>query len=171
MASSIYGQGLPGAHHRGGSKQGGGGPQTARRGQVKARAMVTRRFGDPNEFTLEEIDIPDPGPSQLLVRVVASGTNPVDAKLRADGAWARLSPPVVLGYEVSGVVEKIGSCVTDFVPGDEVYYTPEIHGNSRGSCHRCPQTKEPRPLLGGSGSAGRRNSLGRDHAEASSASW
>jgi NADPH2:quinone reductase len=53
-------------------------------------------FGGPNEFTLEEIDIPDPGQGQLLVRVVASGTNPVDAKLRANGAWAGLSPPVVL---------------------------------------------------------------------------
>jgi NADPH2:quinone reductase len=100
---------------------------------VKARAMVTPRFGGPNEFTLEDIDIPDPGPGQLLVRVVASGTNPIDAKLRADGTWAKLSPPVVFGYDVSGVVEKIGSCVTDFVPGDEVYYTPEILGNSRGS--------------------------------------
>lgn len=39
------------------------------------------RFGGPNEFTLEEIDIPDPGPGQLLVRVVAFGTNPVDAVL------------------------------------------------------------------------------------------
>jgi NADPH2:quinone reductase len=95
--------------------------------------MVTRHFGGPNEFTLEEIDIPDPGQGQLLVRVVASGTNPVDAKLRANGAWAGLSPPVVLGYEVSGVVEKIGPCVTDFKTGDEVYYTPEIFGNAHGS--------------------------------------
>ena len=103
------------------------------RGGVKARAMVTRRFGGPNEFTLEDIEIPDPEPGQLLVRVVASGTNPVDAKLRADGTWAGLSPPVVLGYDVSGVVEKVGPCVTDFATGDEVYYTPEILGNRYGS--------------------------------------
>jgi NADPH2:quinone reductase len=95
--------------------------------------MVTRRFGGPNEFALEEIDVPDPGPDQLLVRVVASGTNPVDAKLRADGSRMGLSPPVVLGLEASGIVEKIGHCVTDFVPGDEVYYTPEIFGNSQGT--------------------------------------
>ena len=93
---------------------------------MKARAIVTHYFGGPNEFKLEEIDIPDPGPGQLLVRVVASGTNPVDAKLRADGTWAGLKPPVVLGYEVSGVVERVGPCVTDFRTGDEVYYTPEI---------------------------------------------
>jgi len=95
--------------------------------------MVTHHFGGPNEFKLEEIDIPDPGPGQLLVRVVASGTNPVDAKLRADGTWAGLKPPVVLGYEVSGVVERVGPCVTDFRTGDEVYYTPEILGNPYGS--------------------------------------
>lgn len=100
---------------------------------MKARAMVTHHFGGPNEFKLEEIDIPDPGPGQLLVRVVASGTNPVDAKLRADGTWAGLKPPVVLGYEVSGVVERVGPCVTDFRTGDEVYYTPEILGNPYGS--------------------------------------
>jgi NADPH2:quinone reductase len=100
---------------------------------VKTRAMVTHRFGGPNEFTLEQIEIPDPGPGQLLVRVVATGTNPVDARLRADGAWAGLSPPVVLGYEASGVVEKVGPCVTGFAEGDEVYYTPEIVGNTRGT--------------------------------------
>src|SRR5258705_6470432 len=100
---------------------------------MKARAMAIHRFGGPSEFRLEEIEVPDPGPGQLLVRVVASGTNPVDAKLRADGNWAGLTPPFVLGYEVSGVVEKIGPCVTDFVPGDEAYYTPEILGNRYGS--------------------------------------
>jgi NADPH2:quinone reductase len=100
---------------------------------MKARAMVIHRFGGPEEFKLEEVDIPDPASGQLLVGVVASGTNPVEAKLRADGSWAGLTPPVVLGYEVSGVVAKIGPCVTDFLPGDEVYYTPEIRDNPYGS--------------------------------------
>lgn len=100
---------------------------------MKARSMVIHDFGGPDKFKLEQIEIPEPGPGQLVVRVVASGTNPVDAKLRANGTWASLSPPVVLGFEVSGVVEKVGPCVTDFTTGDEVYYTPEIVGNSRGS--------------------------------------
>src|SRR5581483_5789151 len=70
---------------------------------------------------------------ELLVRVIAASTNPVDAKLRANGAWAGLKPPVVLGYDASGIVEGVGPCVTDFAPGDEVYYTPEIFGNPLGT--------------------------------------
>ncbi|MGE5488480.1 MAG: zinc-dependent alcohol dehydrogenase family protein [bacterium] len=100
---------------------------------MKARAIVINRFGGPEELTPGEIEIPDPGPGELLVRVVACGTNPVDAKIRANGTWAKLELPAVLGYDVSGVVEKTGAGVTEFKEGDEVYYTPEIYGNSRGA--------------------------------------
>jgi NADPH:quinone reductase len=65
--------------------------------------------------------------------VIASGTNPVDAKLRQGGSWAGLTPPVVLGYDVAGVIEEVGPGVTDLQSGDEVYYTPEIFGNQLGS--------------------------------------
>lgn len=57
---------------------------------MKGNAMVIHRFGPPSEFRLEVIEVPDPGPGELLVRVIASGTNPVEAKLRANGAWANL---------------------------------------------------------------------------------
>jgi len=95
--------------------------------------MVIHRFGGPEELKPAQIDVPDPGPGQLLVRVMASGTNPVDAKIRANGTWAGIELPAVLGADVSGVVEKAGAGVTEFREGDEVYYTPEIYGNSRGS--------------------------------------
>ncbi len=97
------------------------------------RAMVIPRFGGPDVFELRDVPAPAPGPGQLLVRIRYSGTNPVDAKLRANGAWAGLVPPVVLGYDASGVVEQVGPGVTGFAPGDEVYYTPEIHGNPLGT--------------------------------------
>jgi NADPH:quinone reductase len=97
------------------------------------RAMVIPRFGGPEVFEEREVDEPRPGPYQLLVRVRASGTNPVDAKLRQDGSWAGLKLPALLGYDVSGVVEAVGSGVTDFREGDEVFYTPEIFGNPWGS--------------------------------------
>lgn len=97
------------------------------------RAMVLPKFGGPDLFGLRDVERPVPGPSEILVRVIASGINPVDAKLRADGSWANLSPPVILGYDVAGVVEEVGPGVVDFDKGDEVYYTPKILGNQQGS--------------------------------------
>ena len=92
------------------------------------RAMVLPRFGGPELFEDRDVERPEPGPGEVLVRVVVAGTNPVDAKLRADGSFARLEPPVVLGSDVSGVVEEVGAGVSDLTPGDEVYYTPELFG-------------------------------------------
>ena len=97
------------------------------------RAMVITRFGGPEVFEQRELPDPKPGPGELLVRVFASGTNPVDAKLRANGSWAKLQPPCVLGYDASGVVEAVGPGVGDFKSGDEVFYTPEIFGNPLGT--------------------------------------
>jgi NADPH2:quinone reductase len=97
------------------------------------KAIVLSRFGGPEVLELRELARPAPGPGDLLVRVMAAGTNPVDAKLRADAHWAKLTPPTVIGYDAAGVVEATGPGVTDFAPGDEVYYTPEIVGNPDGS--------------------------------------
>jgi NADPH2:quinone reductase len=92
------------------------------------RAMVMPRFGGPELFEERDVERPEPGPGEVLVRVVVAGTNPVDAKLRADGSFAGLEPPVVLGSDVSGVVEEVGAGVAEFASGDEVYYTPEVFG-------------------------------------------
>jgi NADPH2:quinone reductase len=91
------------------------------------------RFGGPELFERREVETPQPGAGEILVRVIASGTNPVDAKLRTDGTWANLEPPVILGFDASGVVEQVGNGVNDFAAGDEVYYTPEIFGNQHGT--------------------------------------
>jgi NADPH2:quinone reductase len=95
--------------------------------------MVIPRFGGPDVFERREVPRPVPGLGEILVRVIASGTNPVDAKLRADGSWAGLIPPVILGYEAAGRVEVVGPGVTEFAVGDEVYYASEIFGNPKGS--------------------------------------
>lgn len=97
------------------------------------RAMVLPKFGGPELFEQRDIEKPRQGPGEVLVGVMASGTNPVDAKLRATGYWANLTPPVVLGYDAAGIVEEVGPGVTDMRPGDEVYYTPEIIGNQLGT--------------------------------------
>jgi NADPH2:quinone reductase len=97
------------------------------------RAMVIDEFGSPEVLQPRDVERPEPGPDELRVRVIASGTNPVDAKIRAAGRWAGIALPAILGYDVSGVVEAVGSAVEGFAAGDEVFYTPEIFGNRLGS--------------------------------------
>jgi NADPH:quinone reductase len=69
-----------------------------------------------------EVALPALGANQALVRISASGVNPLDAKIRAGGAaHARQPLPAVLGVDMAGTVEEVGSGVTTFRPGDEVY--------------------------------------------------
>jgi NADPH:quinone reductase-like Zn-dependent oxidoreductase len=87
------------------------------------RAIAIERFGGRDE--LRPMDLPDPkvGPDSVLVRVRAAGVNPVDFKLREgylDGAFNHRFP-VVLGWDVAGVVEQAGPAVVDLAVGDEVY--------------------------------------------------
>jgi NADPH2:quinone reductase len=97
------------------------------------RAMVIREFGGPEVFEERDVPKPAPGPTELLVKVYATSVNPVDYKIRRAGAWAGVEPPAIIGYDVSGVVEEIGSVVEEWQPGDPVYYTPEILGGPPGS--------------------------------------
>jgi NADPH2:quinone reductase len=92
------------------------------------RAMVTTEFGGPDLFEEQDVERPQPGPGEVLVKVVVAGTNPVDSLLRAGGIPGAVEPPVVLGADASGVVEEVGAGVTDLQPGDEVYYSPELFG-------------------------------------------
>jgi NADPH2:quinone reductase len=92
------------------------------------RAMVTPQFGAPDLFEQRDIERPHPGPGEVLVRVVGAGTNPTDAKVRAAGSSRGLEAPIILGADISGVVEEVGPGVTDHGVGDEVYYTPEVSG-------------------------------------------
>jgi NADPH:quinone reductase len=77
----------------------------------------------PEAIIERTVSVDDPGAHDLLVRVHAVSVNPVDVKLRAsapaDGAPEGFR---VLGFDASGVVEKVGDSVTLFAPGDEVYY-------------------------------------------------
>jgi NADPH:quinone reductase-like Zn-dependent oxidoreductase len=77
----------------------------------------------PNEkFRIADIDRPAPSPGEVLVRIFASGVNPLDTKIRAgQAAHARQPLPAVLGLDMAGVVESVGSAVTKFRAGDEVY--------------------------------------------------
>src|SRR5215212_899821 len=71
------------------------------------RAMILPEFGDPNLFEERDVERPEPGPGEVLVRIFASSVNLVDTKFRADGGSAGLEPPVILGADISGVVEDV----------------------------------------------------------------
>ncbi len=96
------------------------------------KAMIITAFGGPEVFKEQDMPKPEPGVNDVLVKVYATSVNPVDYKIRNAGAWAGVKPPAIIGYDVSGVVEAVGSGVKSFNPGDEVYYTPEIV-NAQGS--------------------------------------
>ncbi|NEE28903.1 NADP-dependent oxidoreductase, partial [Streptomyces sp. SID7982] len=84
------------------------------------RAISQSVYGGPE--VLEEVRLPRPvaGPSQIVVAVRAAGVNPTDWKHRGQAMFLdRL--PLVLGWDVSGVVESVGFGVTLFKPGDEVF--------------------------------------------------
>lgn len=73
-------------------------------------------------FTPIDVPRPVPGAGQVLVRVHASGVNPLDTKIRAGKAAHAEQPlPAVLGLDMAGLVEEIGPGVSAFHPGDEVY--------------------------------------------------
>ncbi len=95
------------------------------------KAVRIHAYGGQEVLTVEDAPMPEIGERDLLVRVVASAINPVDWKIRA-GYLKEMLPyqfPLVLGWDVSGVVEAVGSGVTKFKPGDAVYSRPNILRN------------------------------------------
>lgn len=73
-------------------------------------------------FRIAEIARPRPRRGEVLVRIAASGVNPLDTKIRAGAAsHARHPVPAILGLDMAGIVEELGEGVTRFAPGDEVY--------------------------------------------------
>ncbi|GLZ15015.1 NADPH:quinone reductase [Actinomadura sp. NBRC 104425] len=89
------------------------------------RAVTIKEFGGPDVLKVEEVARPEPLPTEVLVRVHAAGVNPVDWKTREGQGMAGLQTfPLILGWDVSGVVEEVGFGVTTLAPGDEVYGMP-----------------------------------------------
>jgi NADPH:quinone reductase-like Zn-dependent oxidoreductase len=84
------------------------------------QAIVLSAFGAP--LTQQDIARPTAGPGQVLVRVHASGVNPLDTKIAAGQAGhAQAALPAVLGIDMAGVVDSVGANVEGFAPGERVY--------------------------------------------------
>ena len=78
-------------------------------------------FGPPSAIVIDEIAHPTPGEGELVVRVAAAGVGPWDALIREGKSAVQLSLPVILGSDLAGVVDSVGTGVTQFKPGDEVF--------------------------------------------------
>src|SRR3954469_18578479 len=94
------------------------------------RAMVIDEWCGVEGIHEADVEPPPVAPDGLLVRVRAAGVNPVDTKVRGGYMKEKLPFhfPLILGWDVAGVVEQVGSAVTAVRPGDEVYgATPRRH--------------------------------------------
>jgi NADPH:quinone reductase-like Zn-dependent oxidoreductase len=98
----------------------------------KMRALFVNEIDGP--FVLREIARPEPARGQVLVRIAASGVNPLDTKIRAGRApHARQPLAAVLGVDLAGVVEAVGDGVDALRPDDEVYGLATGVGGHQGS--------------------------------------
>jgi NADPH:quinone reductase-like Zn-dependent oxidoreductase len=96
---------------------------TAQSATFTMKAVVIHEYGGPEVLKYEDVPRPEPRDDQLLVRVIGAGVNPVDGMIRSgmfdkEGTHAF---PVILGGDVAGVVEKVGSKITKFKAGDPVF--------------------------------------------------
>src|SRR3954469_4237551 len=85
------------------------------------KAARIHNFGGPEVIVVEDVPRPAPGTGEVLVRVAAAGVGPWDALIREGKSKVSPPPPLTLGSDLSGVVEAVGSGVTQFDRGDEVY--------------------------------------------------
>ncbi|RZJ66229.1 MAG: NADP-dependent oxidoreductase [Flavobacterium sp.] len=99
------------------------------------KAYILNEPGDSSVLKLSEVAKPNVKPSEVLIRTKAISINPVDAKSRAGkGIFGRFKDqlPLILGWDISGTVEEIGSDVTEFKVGDDVFGMVNFPGLGKG---------------------------------------
>jgi NADPH:quinone reductase-like Zn-dependent oxidoreductase len=99
------------------------------------KAFIYKRYGPPETLRMVEVDKPEPKADAVLVKVLAVSVNPADWHvLRGKPLFSRATLGLlrpkhqILGVDVAGQVEAVGSGVTGFKPGDEVYANLLDHG-------------------------------------------
>ncbi|OUJ72496.1 NADP-dependent oxidoreductase [Hymenobacter crusticola] len=94
------------------------------------KAVRIHAFGGPEVLQVEEnVARPVPAADEILVKVYASGVNPADWVVREGGndvLRPYLTLPMILGWDAAGIVEEVGSAVTEFQKGDAVYGEPSF---------------------------------------------
>jgi NADPH2:quinone reductase len=87
------------------------------------KAIVMTAAGVPEVLQLQEIPEPEiTNPTEILIQLKAAGINPIDTKIRSRGTFYPQDMPAILGCDGAGIVKSVGSQVTKFKPGDEVYF-------------------------------------------------
>jgi len=85
------------------------------------KAVRIHEFGGPEVLKYEDVPIPKPCADEVLIKVHASGVNPIDWKIREGQATFPTPLPLIAGWDVSGEIEETGINVHNFKKGDEVY--------------------------------------------------
>jgi len=91
------------------------------------KAIQIHSYGGPEVLKVEEVARPQISSHEVLIKVYASGVNPVDWKTRE--GYMKHSLPFIPGWDLSGVVEETGAAVKNFKKGDAVYSRPDMKGN------------------------------------------
>jgi NADPH:quinone reductase-like Zn-dependent oxidoreductase len=102
--------------------------------RILMKAMRIHNYGPANDLTLEEVALPHYTGSDVLIRVAASGVNPIDWKIRSGAMVQAMHFPMPLtpGWECAGTIDAIGHLVTEFKIGDRVFTMSEF---SRGGTY------------------------------------
>ena len=108
VASSVFGQAVP----------------------TMMKAVVIHEYGRPEVARYEDAPVPVPKANEALVKVIVAGVNPADA-LAVSGKYAKewgTQLPLIPGYDIAGIVVKVGAAVAKLKPGDEIYGYPLMGG-------------------------------------------
>jgi len=106
--------------------------------RMSMKAVLMTAAGSPDVLQLQEVEKPSlPSPHHLRVKLAAAGVNPLDTKLRTKSFLFPNSLPAILGCDGAGTVEKIGSAVTRFKVGDQVYFNNGGLGGNQGDEPGC----------------------------------
>lgn len=98
------------------------------------KVIVIDRYGDAQELHEAELPMPTIGADEVLVKMVATSVNPIDWRTRMGRSRAGWNFPIVLGWDVSGVITTVGTSVQQFKVGDAVIARPDTSADAtRGS--------------------------------------
>ncbi len=98
------------------------------------KAIILKDFGDPSCLQMTEIPVPGVREDEVLVKVKAISINPIDIKTRKGMGMSRRVRefnPIILGWDISGVVSTVGKEVKDFKEGDEVFGMVNFPGHGK----------------------------------------